>query len=79
MADDLTAKQKKEQEAIQKAIADNGGIDPQMPYGVQRKASYPSVGEQLDKLWHDIDNGKLDKDGEFYKALKAVKEDKPKS
>jgi hypothetical protein len=79
MTEKLTAKQRNEQVKIQKAIQDNGGIDPQMPYGVQRKALYPSLGEQLDKLWHDIDNDKLNKDGEFYKALKAVKSGKPKS
>ena len=25
-----------------------------------------SIGEQLDNLWHDIDEGKLDKTGKFY-------------
>ena len=43
-----------------------------------RKLAYPLVEEQLDKLWHDIDNGTLNKTGEFYTALKAVKDNNPK-
>tara|TARA_R100000329_G_C7441090_1_gene155104 strand:- start:119 stop:445 length:327 start_codon:yes stop_codon:yes gene_type:complete len=37
------------------------------------------IAEQLDKLFHDIDNGTLDKTGEFYTAIKKVKDDNPKS
>ena len=44
--------------------------------GIQ--TSYPKIGEQLDKLWHDIDQGKLDKNGEFYKYIKNVKDTFPK-
>lgn len=44
-----------------------------------RMLAYPSIREQLDKLYHDIDDGKLDKTGEFYKTLKAVKDANPKS
>ena len=36
------------------------------------------MAEQLDKLFHDIDNGKLDKTGEFYTAIKSVKDNNPK-
>ncbi len=32
------------------------------------------IGEQLDKLWHDIDDGKLDKTGSFYTYLKGIKD-----
>ena len=45
---------------------------------VDRKIAYPAIEEQLDKLFHDIDAGKLDKTGQFYKAIKAVKEANPK-
>ena len=45
--------------------------------GIQ--TSYPKITEQLDKLWHDIDEGKLDKNGEFYKYIKNVKDTFPKS
>ena len=36
--------------------------------------SYPSIGDQLDKLFHDITNGKLDETGSWYKAVKATKD-----
>jgi hypothetical protein len=43
-----------------------------------RKSGYPPLGEQFDKLWHDINNGTLDNTGAFYTALKTVKDDNPK-
>ena len=36
--------------------------------------SYPSIPDQLDKLYHDIDDGKLDKTGTWYAAIKATKD-----
>ena len=48
-------------------------------YRVRRSNEYPMIAEQLDKLFHDIDEGKLDKTGEFYKAIKNVKDTFPKS
>jgi len=42
------------------------------------KRRYDTVGEQLDRLWHDIENGTLDKNGEFYLGNKAVKDASPK-
>ena len=47
-------------------------------YKVARKYAYPSLAEQFDKLWHDINNGTLDETGEFFTALKQVKDDNPK-
>ena len=46
---------------------------------VQRKMEYGGWQEQLDKLYHDIDNGKLDETGEWFKASKKVKDDNPKA
>jgi hypothetical protein len=43
-----------------------------------RAFAYPQLGEQFDKLWHDINNGTLDETGEFFTALKQVKDDNPK-
>jgi hypothetical protein len=43
-----------------------------------RISAYPQLGEQFDKLWHDINNGTLDETGEFFTALKQVKDDNPK-
>ena len=36
--------------------------------------SYPSIPDQLDKLYHDITDGKLDETGSWYKAVKATKD-----
>ena len=47
-------------------------------YKQARLESYGGWNEQLDKLYHDIDAGKLDKTGEWYKAVKAVKDANPK-
>ena len=44
----------------------------------QRDRVYPQLGEQFDKLWHDINNGTLDDTGEFFTALKEVKDNNPK-
>jgi len=40
----------------------------------KRRTEYLSWQEQLDKLYHDIDDGKLDKTGSWYKHIKAVKD-----
>ena len=50
------------------------------PYVQQRKNSYPKIGDQLDMLWHSIDqNSKLKSEYfEFYETIKAVKIKYPK-
>ena len=40
----------------------------------KRQTEYLSWQEQLDKLWHDINDGKLDKTGSWYTHIKAVKD-----
>ena len=47
-------------------------------YKEARKAGYPSLGDQLDLLFHDMTSSKGDKTGEWYKAVKAVKDANPK-
>lgn len=44
----------------------------------QRNRAYPLIEEQLDMLWHAIDNNSLDKTCEFYTTLKAIKDGVPK-
>jgi hypothetical protein len=42
---------------------------------------YPSISDQLDNLWHDIDKGLLGekaKTGNFYIRIKSVKDFNPK-
>ena len=43
-----------------------------------RQEAYASIGDQLDFLYHDMTAGKGDKTGEWYKAVKKVKDDNPK-
>ena len=45
------------------------------PYVAKRKLAYPPIGDQLDMLWHSIDeNAELkQKYFKFYEAIKAVK------
>ena len=47
----------------------------------QRRNAYPSIGDQLDMLWHSIDqNPKLKSEYfDFYETLKAVKVKYPKN
>lgn len=47
-------------------------------YARTRQESYPALGEQLDMLYHDMTAGKSDKTGDWYKAVKKVKDDNPK-
>tara|TARA_R100000329_G_C7427234_1_gene150196 strand:+ start:22 stop:303 length:282 start_codon:yes stop_codon:yes gene_type:complete len=47
-------------------------------YKENRRAEYPDLSEQLDKLYHDMTNNKLDTTGEWHKAVKAVKDKYPK-
>ena len=47
-------------------------------YVGKRLDAYPQLAEQLDMLFHDMTAGKGDKDGDWYKAIKAVKDANPK-
>ena len=44
-----------------------------------RASDYPELKEQLDLLYHDMVADKGDKTGEWFKAVKKVKDDNPKS
>ena len=55
----------------------NAWVNPNA-YKFQRIKQYPRIADQLDMLWHAIDSGSLDKDSDFYKSLKAVKDANPK-
>jgi hypothetical protein len=51
-------------------------------YARTRADAYPTIGDQLDMLWHAVDTGDWTptkvKTTEFYTALKAVKDAHPK-
>ena len=53
----------------------------QSNYAQQRKNAYPEIGDQLDMLWHSIDqNPELQmKYFDFYQAIKSVKVKYPKN
>ena len=50
----------------------------QFGYIQARQEAYGSIGDQLDMLYHDMTAGKGDKTGDWYKAVKKVKDDNPK-
>jgi len=52
----------------------------QSNYAQQRKSAYPKIGDQLDMLWHSIDESPelKQKYFKFYEAIKAVKAKYPK-
>ena len=52
--------------------------DPSPTYDQSRQWAYPPIEDQLDKLWHDIDQGTLDNTGGFYAAIKEIKDQFPK-
>jgi len=53
----------------------------QSDYAQQRRNSYPEIGDQLDMLWHSIDQDEelKTKYFNFYQAIKSVKIKHPKN
>ena len=53
----------------------------QSQYAEQRRNAYPEIGDQLDMLWHSIDQDPQLKSKyfDFYEAIKAVKVKYPKN
>lgn len=47
-------------------------------YARNRLQEYPNLALQIDNLFHDINNGTLDKTGKFFTELKAIKDKHPK-
>lgn len=59
--------------------------DPRQPYKGPppnyvdyRRAEYPAISEQMDMLWHAMDNGSMPKVEPFYSRIKSVKDKYPK-
>ena len=74
----------KETTPISKADIEAKMVELQAEYDAnqyQRDRVYPSIGDQLDMLWHSIDqNPKLKSEYfEFYEAIKSVKVKHPKN
>lgn len=47
-------------------------------YRKLRKLEYPNVADQLDMLWHAMNDQKIPKSEPFYSKIKAVKDKYPK-
>lgn len=47
-------------------------------YIEQRKMEYPKMSDQLDMLWHAMNDGLLPKAEPFYTSIKTVKDKYPK-
>lgn len=48
-------------------------------YRDKRKRAYPNLTTQLDMLWHDINNDKLNREeSTFFNTIKSIKEEYPK-
>ena len=66
---------------IEAKMAEMANEPEQSDYAQARKNSYPEIGDQLDMLWHSIDQDPQLKSKyfEFYEAIKAFKVKHPKN
>ena len=64
-----------------RAMSHRESVQDYTNYVNKRKSAYPAIGDQLDMLWHSIDqNPELkSKYFDFYEAIKAVKVKYPKN
>ena len=69
------------QEAINQAKIDCQTEYDSKAYSRAREKAYPTIGDQLDMLWHaiDADTTLKSKYSDFYAAIKTVKDANPKS
>ena len=66
---------------IEAKINEMANEPEQSKYAEQRRNAYPEIGDQLDMLWHSIDQDPQLKSKyfDFYEAIKAVKVKYPKN
>jgi len=66
---------------IEAKMAEMANEPEQSNYAQQRRSAYPEIGDQLDMLWHSIDQDPQLKSKyfDFYEAIKAVKVKYPKN
>ena len=51
-----------------------------IPYGFNRMNNYPTIGNQLDMLWHELNtSGSISTDGTWFQSIQQVKQQYPKS
>ena len=51
---------------------------PEPSYSLARARAYPSLGDQMDMLWHAMDASVMPRVEPFYSQIKAVKDANPK-
>lgn len=50
-----------------------------IPYGFSRMNNYPSIGNQLDMLWHELNtSGSISTDGNWFQSIQQIKQQYPK-
>ena len=66
---------------IEAKINEMANEPEQSKYAQQRRNAYPEIGDQLDMLWHSIDQDAelKQKYFDFYQAIKSVKVKYPKN
>ena len=62
------------QEEIDEKIAELALLE----YQGMRAKEYPSIGDQLDMLWHSMNDGEIPKSQAFFESIKSVKDAYPK-
>ena len=53
-------------------------VNPTPQYALDRRAEYPNMGDQLDALWHAMDDGLIPKIEPMYSDILAIKQAYPK-
>ena len=80
-AEEEAQRDAEEQAWLKEQSKNNETITEQAQYINQRKNAYPEIGDQLDMLWHSIDQDAelKQKYFDFYQAIKSVKVKYPKN
>lgn len=63
---------------VDNELVDAEPVEMTLTYDQQRRIMYPSLGDQLDMLWHAMKDGTLTKVEPFYTEIAAVKDMYPK-
>jgi len=53
-------------------------LSPEVEYYGKRKIEYPSIEEQLDMMWHSMDEDETKRIEPFYSFIKSIKDKYPK-
>ena len=78
---DIAKPTQEQLDALEIKIVEMANEPEQSNYAQARKNAYPEIGDQLDMLWHSIDQDPQLKSKyfEFYEAIKAIKVKHPKN